>query len=66
MAHILVGNISGATGVEACYEVKVTEQSGVISDEHEIKCETQHTQVENEENESEIESVVNNMETCEI
>jgi len=48
----------------------VTEQSEVIGDKHEVECETQHKQVpaENGENEkmSEIDSVVNNKESCEV
>jgi len=32
---LIVGNVSRATGVEACYEVEVTKESGVIRDKHE-------------------------------
>jgi len=68
--ELIVGNVSGAKGVEACYEAEMTEQSEVIGDKHEVECETQPKQVpvENGENEkmSEIESVVNNKESCEV
>jgi len=47
--ELIVGNILEETGVEACYEVEVTQQNEVISDEHEIECETQPTQIKNEE-----------------
>ena len=62
--ELIVGNVSGAKGVEACYEAEVTEQSEVIYDKHEVEGETQPKQVpvEDETNEkmSETESVVNN------
>jgi len=66
--ELIVGNVSGAKGVEACYEAEVTEQSEVIYDKHEDEGETQPKQVlvENGENKkmSETESVVNNKESC--
>jgi len=48
--ELIVGNISGATGVEECCKAEVIQQSKAISDEHEIKFDTQPTQVKNEEN----------------
>ena len=71
MVHqLIVGNVSGAKGVEACYETEVTEQSKVVGDSHEVECETQPKQVpvENGEKEkmSETESVVNNKGSCEV
>ena len=61
--ELIVGNIPGAVGVEACYEVEVAEQREMIGDKHKIEYETQLKQipVENEEGEkmSEIDSVVN-------
>ena len=66
--ELIVGNVSGAKGVEACYEAEVTKQSEVIYDKHKVEDETQPKQVpaENGENEkmSEIESVFNNKESC--
>jgi len=49
----LVGHVSGAKGVEACYEAEVTKQSEVTYDKHEVEGETQPKQVpvENGENE---------------
>jgi len=38
--ELIVGNVSGAKGVEACYEAEVTEQSEVIYDKHEVEGET--------------------------
>ena len=38
--ELIVGNVSEAKGVEACYETEVTEQSEVIGDKHEVECET--------------------------
>jgi len=43
LRHGVVGNISGAKGVEECYEAEVTEQSEV--GKHEVECETQPKQV---------------------
>ena len=39
--ELIVGNVSGAKGVEACYEAEVTEQSEVICGRHEVEGETQ-------------------------
>jgi len=68
--ELIVANVSAAKGVEACYEVEVTERSEVIYDKHELEGQIQPKQirVENGENEkmSEIESVVNNKESCEV
>jgi len=68
--ELIVGNVPGAVGVEACDEVEVTELSEVVSDRHEVECETQPKQVlvEDETNEkmSEIESVVNTKESSEM
>ena len=68
--ELIVGNISGATGVEACYEAEVVDQSEVIGNRHEVECETQQKQVpvENGENEkmSEIGSMVSNTESSEV
>ena len=33
-------NVAGAKEVEACDEAEVTQQSEVIGDKHEVKCET--------------------------
>jgi len=42
MVHqLIVGNVSGAKGVEACYKTEVTKQSKVVGDSHEVECETQ-------------------------
>jgi len=64
--ELVVGNVSGAKEVEACYEAEVAKQCEVIYGKHEVESETQPKQVpvENGENEkmSEIESVVNNNE----
>ena len=35
--ELLVGNVSGAEGVEACYEAEVTEQSEVIYENMKLK-----------------------------
>jgi len=43
--ELIVGNVSGAKGVEVCYEAEVTEQCEVIGDKHEVECETQPKQV---------------------
>jgi len=50
---VIVGNVSGAKEVEACYKAEVTEQSEVIYDKHEVEGETQPKQVpvKNGENE---------------
>jgi len=40
--ELIVGNVSGATGVEACYEAVVVEQSEMIVNRHEVECETLH------------------------
>ena len=68
--ELIVGNVPGAVGVEACYEVEVVEQREMIGDKHKIEYETQLKQmpVENEEGEkmSEIESVVNTKESCKM
>ena len=39
--ELIVGNLSGAKGVQECYEAGVTEQSEVIYDKHEVEGETQ-------------------------
>jgi len=62
--------VPAAVGVEACDEVEVTELREVVSDRHEVECETQPKQVlvEDETNEklSEIESAVNTKESCDV
>jgi len=62
--ELIVGNVSGATGVEGCYEVEVTEQSEMISDEGE----TQPTAVGNEEFEKigETENVIDDTVSSEV
>ena len=49
--ELIVGNVPGAVGVEACYEVEVAEQREMIGDKHKIEYGTQLKQipVENEE-----------------
>ena len=68
--ELIVGNVPGAVGVEACYEVEVAEQREMIGDKHKVEYETQLKQipVENEEDDkmSEIESVVNTKESCKM
>jgi len=61
--ELIVGNVSGAKGVEACYEAEMTEQSEVIYNRHEVENETQPKQVPVESGENEIESVVSNKES---
>jgi len=39
--ELIVGNVPGAVGVEACYEVEVAEQREMIGDKHKIEYETQ-------------------------
>jgi len=68
--EVIVGNVSGATGLEACYEAEVVDQSEIIGNGHEVECETQQKQipVENEVNGkmSEIGSMVSNTDSSEV
>jgi len=68
--ELIVGNVPGAVGVEACDEAEVTQKSEAVSDRYEDECETQPKQVpvEDETNEkmSEIESVINTKEGCDV
>jgi len=63
--ELIVGNVPGAVGVEACDAAEVT-----VSDRHEVECEAQPKQVsvEDETNEkmSEIDSVINTKESCDV
>jgi len=43
--QLIVGNVSGAKGVEECYEAEVTDQSEIVGDRHEVEFEIQHKQV---------------------
>ena len=51
--ELIVGNVPGAVGVEACYEVEAAEQREMIGDKHKIEYETQLKQIPVENGEGE-------------